>query len=81
MHVYCTLTEKMFPVWPVGTEASCFLVNGSHTMAFRSSDPDTRRLGGRREGRREGREGSGIKRRQRDGGRRKEVCINMGMGP
>ena len=68
----CTLTEKMFPVCPVGTDANCLLVRGSHTIAVRSSDPDASTLerGGEREGGRgEEREEEGGRERGREGGR------------
>ena len=39
-----TLTEKMFPVCPVGITATDFRWNGSQTMALRSSEPEASRL-------------------------------------
>lgn len=44
LNVHSTLTEKMFPVCPVLIQHFILRRSGSHTMALRSSDPETRRL-------------------------------------
>ena len=39
-----TLTEKMFPIWPVLMTTFFLYLKGSQIIADRSSDPDARRL-------------------------------------
>ena len=43
-NIIVTLTEKMFPVCPVGMVTTAFLRKGSQRIADKSSDPESRRL-------------------------------------